>query len=119
MSDLFGNHIVGFPTRWLKFTVIATTLVCTVMHKEVMPLENQQCGFRSGPIQSKLYEHRRWLEAGHFQFRKERNCKYLCSENEGTDQLGGKLICTFAFAYAKSWFSHDADQVIQTSILNE
>ena len=19
MSDLFGNHIVGFPTRWLKF----------------------------------------------------------------------------------------------------
>ena len=22
MSDLFGNHIVGFPTRWLKLMVI-------------------------------------------------------------------------------------------------
>ena len=21
MSDLFGNHIVGFPTRWLKYVV--------------------------------------------------------------------------------------------------
>ena len=21
MSDLFGNHIVGFPTRWLKLLI--------------------------------------------------------------------------------------------------
>ena len=21
MSDLFGNHIVGFPTRWLKYAL--------------------------------------------------------------------------------------------------
>ena len=21
MSDLFGNHIVGFPTRWLKYCI--------------------------------------------------------------------------------------------------
>ena len=24
MSDLFGNHIVGFPTRWLKYFVFFT-----------------------------------------------------------------------------------------------
>ena len=23
MSDLFGNHIVGFPTRWLNYVGIA------------------------------------------------------------------------------------------------
>ena len=22
MSDLFGNHIVGFPTRWLKWLLL-------------------------------------------------------------------------------------------------
>ena len=39
---------------------------------------------------------------------------YLCSENKGADQLRGyrKLICVFAFAYAKSPFSHDAAHIV-------
>ena len=39
---------------------------------------------------------------------------YLCSENNGDDQLGSnctadlrQLICIFVFAYAKGMFSHD------------
>ena len=36
--------------------------------------ENQQFGFRPGPTQTRLYSHRRWLEAGNFGFRKWRNC---------------------------------------------
>ena len=26
MSDLFGNHIVGFPTRWLNYAIWETDL---------------------------------------------------------------------------------------------
>ena len=29
MSGLFGNHIVGFPTRWLKYSM--STLVITML----------------------------------------------------------------------------------------
>ena len=41
---------------------------------------------------------------------------YLCSENNGADQLRGyyftmKLICILVFTYAKCWFSHDAAQM--------
>ena len=28
--------------------------------------EKQHCGFRTGPTQTKLYRHRRWLDAGNF-----------------------------------------------------
>ena len=36
---------------------------------------------------------------------------YLCCENKGADNFAvtAKLICVFVFAYAKRWFSHDAD----------
>ena len=29
MSDLFGNHIVGFPTRWLKCLRLLTVPNCS------------------------------------------------------------------------------------------
>ena len=30
MSDLFGNHIVGFPTRWLMYiSLLSIILYCT------------------------------------------------------------------------------------------
>ena len=35
---------------------------------------------------------------------------YLCSENKGADQLH-----SYCFAYAKSRFSHDASQIIETN----
>ena len=30
MSDLFGNHIVGFPTRWLKFNFTVDIVIFTI-----------------------------------------------------------------------------------------
>ena len=77
MSDLFGNHIVGFPTRRLKCgtsllvkgfididVVIAT---CIIMSRlciiRAASWENQQCGFRTGPTQTNLYKRRSRLEA--------------------------------------------------------
>ena len=36
--------------------------------------KNQQCGFRTSLTKSKLYKHRRWLEALNFGFRMKRNC---------------------------------------------
>ena len=37
-------------------------------------MDNQQCGCRTGPTQTVLYKHIRWLEVGNFGFRKSRNC---------------------------------------------
>ena len=33
---------------------------------------------------------------------------YLCRKNKGADQVTMQLICTFVFANAKSWVSHEA-----------
>ena len=33
-------------------------------------IRKQQCGFRTGPTQTELNKHKRWLEAGNFGFRK-------------------------------------------------
>ena len=37
MSDLIGNHIVGFPTRWLNYSVM-TTRVLTLLREYVTSL---------------------------------------------------------------------------------
>ena len=44
------------------------------MNISTMLLENQQCGFRTSPTQTEMLNHKRWLEAGYFGFRKWRNC---------------------------------------------
>ena len=47
-----------------------------------------------------------------FRIQKLEGLYYLCSENKCADQLlTAKLICVFAFAYAKSRFSHDAAHI--------
>ena len=40
-------------------------------------------GFRPGPIQTRLYSHRRWLVARNFGFRKKRDCT-ICVANTKT-----------------------------------
>ena len=42
MSDLFGNHIVGFPTRWLSYCiyVIHVTIKTVLLeHYENRPVQ--------------------------------------------------------------------------------
>ena len=54
-------------------------------------------GLQPGPTQTKLYKHRRWLEAGNFGFRKKRNCTIHVVEIEPkaliSFTVAAKLIC--------------------------
>ena len=70
-------------------------------------------GFRPSQTQPGCTGHRRWLEAWNFGFRKNVQLYYLFSETKMLIRLAvtTRLICVFAFAYAKSWFSHDTAQI--------
>ena len=65
-------------------------------------------GFRPGLTQTGLCNHRRWLEAGNFGFRKYRDCTIQVAKTKALISFAvtAKLICVFVFAYAKRWFSH-------------
>ena len=65
-------------------------------------------GFRPGLTQTRLRSHRRWLEAGNFVFRKQRDCIICVAKTKALISFAvtAKLICVFVFPYAKSRFSH-------------
>ena len=79
-------------------------------------------GFRPGPTRTRLYSHRRWLEASNFLFRKKRYCTTYVVKTKAliSFEVTVKLICVFVFAYAKSRFSHDTALFfsVQSSITN-
>ena len=58
--------------------------------------------FRPDPTQTRLYSHRRWLEAGNSKFRKQRNCTIGIAKTKAqiSFTVTVKLICAFVFAYA-------------------
>ena len=70
-------------------------------------------GFRPGPTQTRLYRHRRWLEARNFGFRKNRDCTIRVAKTKALISFAVtvKLICVFVFAYAKSRFSQNAAHI--------
>ena len=70
-------------------------------------------GFRPGLTQTRLYNHTRWLEAGHFVFRMKRDCTMYVAKTKALISFAvtAKLICAFVFGYAKSRYSHDAAQI--------
>ena len=74
-------------------------------------------GFRPGPTQTRLYSHKRWLEACIFVFRKERDCTIYVAKTKALISFAvtAKLICVFVFAYTKSRFSHDAARLTSPS----
>ena len=65
-------------------------------------------GFRPGTTQTGLYSY-----SLKFRIYEVEGLYYPCNENKGADQLRvtAQLICVLVFAYAKSWFSHDAAQM--------
>ena len=67
-------------------------------------MRNSQCGFRTDLMQTKLNKHKRWIEAGNFRFRKERNCTIREAKTKALISFAvtAKLICTFVFPYAKN-----------------
>ena len=70
--------------------------------------------FRTGPTQTELYKHRRWLEAGNFRIREKRNCTIRVAKTKALISFAvtAKLICAFVFAYTDCWFSHGAAQIV-------
>ena len=70
-------------------------------------------GFLPGPTQTKLYNHRRWLEALNFGFGEKRDCTVCVAKTKALISFTviAKLICVFVFAYAKSRFSYDVAQI--------
>ena len=76
-------------------------------------MKNKHSGFRPGPTQTRLYNHRRWLKAFNFRFRKERDRTIYLAKTKALIgfAVAAKLICVFVFAYAKRWFSQDAAKI--------
>ena len=72
--------------------------------------KSNNLGFPPGPIQTRLYSHRRWLEAGNFGFRKKRYCTLRVAKTKALISFAvtAMLICALVFAYANCWFSHVA-----------
>ena len=55
-------------------------------------------------VQTELYKHRIWLEAGNFKCRNNRNCTIWYTKTKAliSFAVSAKLICVFVFAYAKT-----------------
>ena len=55
-----------------------------------------------------------------FRIKEVEGLYYLCSENKGADQLRGyrEADLCLCFAYAKSWFSHNAAHLQTTELWN-
>ena len=77
--------------------------------------ENQQFGLGTGPTQTGLCTHIRWLETGNFGFKKKRNCTIRVAKTKTliSFTVTVKLICVFVFAYADCWFSHEGAQIFK------
>ena len=109
-----ANYLVFFLWSLLLFCQINFVCIDVVIyepHCEKTGLRD----FRPGPTQTRLYSHRRWLEAWNFGFRKWRDCTIRVAKTKALISLAvtAKLICAFVFAYAKSRFSHDTAHIIQ------
>ena len=88
------------------------------MLKIVEPVleKTQQFGFRPGPTQTGLNNHKRLLEAGSSGFRKNSNCTIRVEKTKALINFAvtEKLICAFDFANADYWFSHAKAQLCFT-----
>ena len=76
-------------------------------------------GFRPGLTHlTKLYKHRRWLEAGNFAFKKERICTVCVAKTKAliSCAVTAQLICAFVFAKVKLRFSHDAAHLLMCKL---
>ena len=72
--------------------------------------------FRTGPTQTGLYKHRRWLETGNLDLEsRELYYMYICVAKTKaliSFAVTAKLICVFVLAYADHLFSHEAAQML-------
>ena len=78
----------------------------SILYEPVHEKTNNLC-FRPGQTQTCLYKHNRWLEAGNFGFRKNRNCIICVAKIKALISFAvtAKLICAFVFTQAFCLFS--------------
>ena len=76
-------------------------------------------GFQPGRTQTEMYNHRRWLEAGNFGFRKYRKCTIRVAKTKAliSFAVNAKLIWAFDFAYADCCFSHEAAHILSYNLV--
>ena len=77
--------------------------------------KKKKCGLRTGPTQTELYKHRRWLEAGNFGFKKKRNYTIPVAKTNVliSCAVTAHLICVFVFAYADFFFIWSGSYILQ------
>ena len=116
MSDLVENpedrfshneaHLCG-RQQWGKISLC----ICAVWSTPLEPRCEKTCllGFGPCPTQTGLFNHRIWLEAWYFVFRKQGNRTSYVAKTKALISFAvtAKLICVFVFTYAESQFSHD------------
>ena len=110
MSELFGNHIVGFPTRRLILHDLS------VVRKEMrtFPGENQQTDIPTRSDSDLTVQSQK--QARSLKFRNLRRKGIFCVVKTKTligcavTDVTVQLICAFVFAYACCWFSYVMDQ---------
>ena len=108
-----------YPLLVIRFThcelqVLHTTSFISFITYEPVYEKTNNLVFRPGLTQTRLYSHRRWLEAGNFLFRKQRNCTIHVAKTKALISFAvtAKLICTFVFACADCWFSHAVAHIV-------
>ena len=78
-----------------------------VILKMSLVMRNPIFGVRHGHTQTGLHNHRRWLAAWDFGFRKKRDCTIYVAKTKAliSCAVTAQLICVFVFAYASQVFS--------------
>ena len=73
------------PNIYIKFGILFYLLIDFVSLSTYKPRHDKPgfLGFRPGPTQTRLYSHRRWLEARTFGFRKWRDCTIYVAKTKG------------------------------------
>ena len=84
--------------------------LCWVQLTLAVMWENRSQGFWTGPTQTVLCNHRRWLVARNFGFRKKSDCTTYVGKTKASISCNS-TACVFVFAYAKVRLSHDGAQL--------
>ena len=99
--------------RWMHACAVCAWIngqvIVLMVRYKYEPLHEETCilGFQPSPTQTGLYSHRRWLEAGNFRFRKERNCTIHGAKTKALISFAvtAKHICVFVLVYVGCLFS--------------
>ena len=80
---------------WLAYF---KTNLCVVFIIEALCKKTYLLGFRQGPTQNWLYNHRRWLEARNFRFTRKKN-RTIYVAKKGANQLRGYPLADLSLCF--------------------